>query len=258
MSYWKERMARAQQTLADKKIKQIERQLQRYYSRTAANIIKEFEATYDKILLTVEAGKTPTPADLYKLDKYWQMQSQLRQELNKLGEKQIALLTKQFELQFFDVYFSIALVGEPTYNSIDKEIVTQMINQIWVADGKSWSQRIWDNTELLQQTLNDGLIDCVVTGKKTSDLKKILQQQFNVGYNRADSLVRTEVAHIQTEAAKKRYQDYGVQEVEVFVDEDERTCPVCAKYEGKRYLVTDKMPVPFHPRCRCCMLPVVD
>ena len=36
-------------------------------------IIKQFEETYNNVILSVEDGKEPTPADLYKLDKYWQM-----------------------------------------------------------------------------------------------------------------------------------------------------------------------------------------
>ena len=132
-----------------------------------------------------------------------------------------------------------------------------MINAIWCADGKTWSSRIWGNTEKLQQALNDSLIECVATGKKPSQLKKILQEQFNVSYNRADSLVRTEMAHIQVQASATRYKDYGIEQVEVFVDEDEKTCPICAKHEGERYFITQKMPVPFHPRCRCAVIPVV-
>ena len=80
-----------------------------------------------------------------------------------------------------------------------------MINQIWCADGKSWSNRVWKNTDKLQQALNDNLIHCVLTGKKTTELKNILQNDFNVSYHRADSIVRTEMAHIQTQAAQKRY-----------------------------------------------------
>jgi len=79
-----------------------------------------------------------------------------------------------------------------------------------------------------------------------------------VSFNRADALVRTEMAHIQTQAAQQRYKDYGIKQVEVFVDEDEKTCEVCAAEEGKRYNINDVMPVPFHPRCRCCMVPVID
>jgi hypothetical protein len=51
-----------------------------------------------------------------------------------------------------------------------------MINRVWVADGKSWSERVWDNTEKLQQTLNDNLVHCLVAGKKTTDLKNLLQE----------------------------------------------------------------------------------
>mgnify|MGYP003295850755 CR=1 FL=1 len=42
------------------------------------------------------------------------------------------------------------------------------------------------------------------------------------------------------------------------VDADERTCDVCGKLEGKRFPINGKMPVPAHPRCRCCIIPVVD
>lgn len=81
---------------------------------------------------------------------------------------------------------------------------------------------------------------------------------FDVSYRRADTVVKTEMAHIQTQAAQQRYKDYGITEVEVLVDADERTCDVCGKLEGERYPINGKMPVPAHPRCRCCIIPVVD
>lgn len=257
-NYWAERIAKEQTKLSDKSIKQIEKQLKKYYGSSMKKILGQFEQTYNKLLSNMAEGKQPTPADLYKLDKYWEAQAQLRHELQKLGDKQISSLSKIFEINFFDIYYSFGIPGEEAFNTIDIAVVEQLINSIWVADGKSWSQRIWENTELLAETLNEELIHCVAAGKKTTELKQLLQERFNVSYSRADALARTEIAHIQTQAAQKRYEDYGIQEVEVWVDEDERTCPICAKMEGKRYLVTDRMPVPFHPRCRCCMVPVVE
>lgn len=258
MEYWQERNLKAQIAINNKSIRQINNQLKRYYGKTMEDVIGQFEKTYNKLLLSIEEGKEPTPADLYKLDTYWQAQAQLRRELEKLGDRQISLLSKQFETHFFEVYYSVAIPGEAAFNTIDAVVAQQMINEIWVADGKSWSQRVWTNTNKLQQALNDGLISSLVSGKKTSELKKVLQEQFNVSYARADALVRTEVAHIQTQAAQKRYQDYGIKRMEVWVDEDERTCPICASHEGEIYPVNGVMPVPFHPRCRCCMIPVID
>lgn len=258
MSYWQDRMAQSQGKVSKKSLRQIEKQLKKYYGTAANHIIAEFEKTYNKLLATVESGKQPTPADLYKLDKYWQMQGQLRQELQKLGEKQISTLTKIFETNFFEVYYSINIEGLAAFTTLNTEAVQQLINEIWVADGKSWSQRIWNNTELLADTLNEELINIIATGKKVTDLKNNLQERFGVSYSNADMLARTEIAHVQTQAAKKRYEDYGIQEVQIWADEDERRCPECGKLHEKRYPIGAAVPIPRHPRCRCCIIPVVE
>ena len=257
-NYWQERMVKSQDALTTKTIKETEKQLIKYYSNAMKKVIDSFEITYAKILLQAEQGKDITPALLFKLDSYWQMQGELKKELQKLGEKQIVLLSKQFEQEFKGVYESIAIPSQKAYSTISKENITQLVNQIWAADGKSWSQRVWDNTERLAQTLNDELVHCVVTGKKTSQLKRILQERFNVSYHRADSLARTELAHIQTQAAQKRYEDYGIKEVQVWADKDERRCEVCGKLHKKRYPIYAQMPIPAHPNCRCCIIPVVE
>lgn len=260
MTYWYEREVKAQRKLGDKKRKEIEKEMRKYYLSTSQKILDEFEQVYIKVLLSISEDKEPTPADLYKLDKYWQMQAQIKRELRKLGDKQIKQLSKDFEALFLEAYYSIniPIVKEKTYTTLDQAMISQLINTIWVADGKSWSERVWDNTDKLQQALNDNLVHCLIAGKKTSELKKILQEQFNVSYNRADALVRTEIAHIQTQAAQQRYEDYGIKEVEVWADEDERRCEKCGKLHEKRFKITDKMPVPVHTNCRCSIIPVIE
>jgi SPP1 gp7 family putative phage head morphogenesis protein len=257
-SYWAVRIQKAQAAIVDKNLKAVEKQLAKYYGQAAERAIKDFESVYDKILLAMEEGREPTPADLYKLDKYWQAQGALRQELQKLGEKQISLLTKYFEINYFEIYYSFALEGYVPFATIDKAAAMQVIKSIWVADGKDYSQRVWDNIGRLTETLNDELIHCVVTGKKTTELKRVLQERFNVSYRRADTLARTELAHIQTESARQRYHDYGIMYVEVLVDEDERTCDECKDLEGQRFPVNAVPPLPLHPNERCCLIPVIE
>ena len=256
--YWANRTAKAQAAISKKNEKQIQKQLVKYYSTAMKKVITDFEATYDKLLTTIGEGKQPTPADLYKLEKYWTMQAQMRQELEKLGNKTIVALSKGFETNYFEVYYSLEIDGMKSFNTIDKGMVSQMINQIWVADGKTFSQRVWDNTERLMETLNEQLINCVATGKKTTELKKALQERFGVSYSRANTLVRTEMVHIQTEAARQRYEDYGIQYVEVLVDADARTCDKCKELIGKKFLTTATPPLPVHPNERCCLIPVID
>lgn len=256
--YWKERQAKAQEEVTKRGIAKTEAELKRYYSRTMKNVIGQFEAIYNKLQVNMMEGIKPTPADLYKLDSYWQMQGQLKKELQKLGDKQATKLSEDFVKQYRFIYQTTALQDGNSFSEISKETAEQMIKQIWCADGKSWSSRIWTNIDKLQQSLNDNLIDCVLTGKPTALLKQRLVEEFGVSYSRADSIVRTEYAHIQTQAAQQRYKDSGVQMVEVWADYDERRCDVCGKLHQKKFNVNAQMPIPAHPRCRCTIIPVID
>lgn len=256
--YWKDREQRAQALLSKKNVKAIEKQLRKYYGTAMERTIKDFEKVYKQILKQQEEGKEITPALLYKLDTYWQAQAQLRKELKTLGDRSISIMSKVFEIEFFDIYYSINIEGVETFNTIDRAGAMRIINSVWLADNKTFSQRIWDNTERLIATLNEELVHCVVTGKKTTELKQLLQERFDVSYRRADTLARTEIAHIQTQAAKQRYQDYGIKKLQVWADPDERTCPICGKLHKSIYSSQEQLPIPAHPNCRCVMLPVIE
>lgn len=256
-NYWQDRMAKAQDALTKKNEKKIEKQLAKYYTSAAKQIIADFEAVYDKILTQKAEGKEITPADLYKLESYWAMQGALCQELRKLGEKEISLLNKYLETNFFNIYYSINIEGKKAFNTINAEGAKALINSIWVADGKSFSQRVWDDTDKLLETLNEQLLHCIITGKKTTQLKQVLQERFGVSYNNADTIARTELAHVQTIAAQERYKSYGISEVQVWADADERRCSECGKLHRKIYPAGASVPIPAHPRCRCTILPVI-
>ena len=258
MNYWEERILDTQERLVKKTIADTEKQMRKYYKETLDNTRGSFLYTYNKIRVAVAKGKNPTPADLYKLDTYWRMSAELRDELTALGDKHIALLNETFMKAYEDVYYNLAIKDDTNFYKIDRNTVQQMINTIWCADGKSWSSRVWDNTAKLQEALNEGLINILVTGQSPRNLREMLVSEFSVSWSNADMLVRTEIAHIQTQATKQRYEDMGVKEVYIWADEDERRCEVCGKLHEKRYSIYDKVPVPAHPRCRCRILPVIE
>lgn len=268
MDYWKKRMLAAQKEYSDKSIDSINEQLKKYYKKAMTSTINDFEAVYDKVLNTVEDGKPVTTADLYKLDKYYQMQAQLNKRLQKLGDKQCNIMSKEFEAEYKHIYNALsidknetaiqAMISDAAFAQIDEKAAEKVAQEIWCSDGKSWSDRVWDNVNDLQQTLNDNLIDCIVAGKKSTELKKSLMERFSVSYHRAETLTRTEIAHIETQAAQDRYKSYGIQQVEILADTDSRTCDICARLDHKKLSINDDMPIPVHPNCRCCIIPVVD
>lgn len=257
-TYWKDRDAEALAKITERSVKETEALLAKSYRNSAKKVIEEFEATYEKLLNTIEDGKNPTPADLYKLDKYWKMNGKLNSELRALGEAQERILSRQFLKEFAEIYESISFNDINLFSIISEEGMVQAINSIWCADGLTWSNRIWNNIENLTETLQEELVHSVITGKSTSGLKKLLQERFEVSFSQADSLVRTEMAHIQTSAAQQRYKDYGIQWVQVWADKDERRCEVCGKLHETKHPINGTMPIPAHPRCRCTIIPVVE
>lgn len=257
-NYWQDREAAALAKVTERSVQETEKLLAKSYANSSKKIVKEFEDTYEKLWNAIEEGKEPTPADLYKLEKYWQMSGKINLELRKLGEKQQKILTKQFLLDFAEIYGAISFNDIQAFSTMDREGMVKAINSIWCADGLTWSQRIWNNIANLTETLQEELIHCVATGKKTSELKQLLQARFDVSYSQADTIVRTEMAHIQTSAAQQRYKDYGITEVQVWADKDERRCEVCGKLHKKKYPINASMPIPAHPRCRCSIIPVVE
>lgn len=261
MEYWAKRLAESQNTYSSKSIKETEKQLSKYYKRAMDSTITDFENVLNKLLAQAKNEVEPTPADLYKLDNYWQMQAQLQERLQSLGDKEVALLGKKFKSTYEGIYNLISLPSEGSFHTVSAQNASQLIQAVWCADGKSWSQRVWENTGKLKEELNNELLNCVITGKKSSELKKQLVDRFGVSYGRADTVVRTEITHIQTVAASNRYKDGGCQYYEVLVSPDERTCEECAQFDGERFRL-DEMEVgvnapPFHPNCRDTIIPVI-
>lgn len=265
-NYWAKRQLEAAKRIRAKSQKETEKQLAKYYRDTMKQVIEDFEATYDKLLARIKDDKDPTPADLYALDRYWQLQAQLKEAAQKLGDKQVELLSKKFEEQWLLTYQGISLPSADAFSTISTGAAKAAIQSVWCADGKDFSQRIWKNVDNLVETLNEKLIDCVVTGRSTSELKSVLKERFGVSNNRAIALVDTEMAHIQVAAAAQRYQDYGLTHYEYFADNDDKTCKhnghskSCEELDGKIFRF-DEMQVgvnapPMHPRCRCDILPI--
>lgn len=262
--YWAKRQADAQDNLTKANVEDTEKQLKVYYTDAMHSAIRDFEDTFLHWQARAEDGKV-TPADLYKMDKYWATIAQLNLTMKELGDKQAQVLAENFMKEWQEVYESTAATSQSSFKTANLDIAEQMINQVWCADGKSWSERIWGNTEALKAALNEGLIECVVTGKKASDLKKRLQNEFGASYRKADLLVRTEMQHIQTEAARQRYEDDGITKYEFLGREEKDKChhsPSCSDLDGQIFFMKDmkvsKNAPPIHPGCRCSIAPVVD
>lgn len=262
--YWQDRQQKQRDMIANKTEKDINKQLTKYYKQVMNKVISDFEATYAKVVEARAEGKEVTPAWLYQLDRYWQLQTQLKEEAKKLGDKEIAIMSEKFAEEWNDVYKVTAVPSETAFSTVSTVNAQQMLNAVWCADGKTFSDRVWKNTERLVETLNEELVHCVVTGKKTTELRDKLVERFNVSRRQAQTLVRTEISHIQTAALVQKWKEYGVDKVK-FLGRESGGCnhdPSCTELNGK-IIDVDKLKYgencpPIHPNCKCTLRAVID
>lgn len=104
------------------------------------------------------------------------------------------------------------------------------------------------------------LADGLTQGKNPRDVARDLDDQLDVGLNRALTIARTEIIRAHAEGQLTALEQMGVEEVGVAVEwataGDEKVCPLCEPLEGIVLKLDEaKGLLPRHPNCRCAFLP---
>lgn len=262
VKYWDERLVLEQTALWDKAYL-VTGELKKEYARSAQQIAKDIVALYDKI----RRGEG-TVNDLYKYDRLYKMLGEVNKELRRLNSKEVRLIGRDFERLYYDnanmLRVSFGFTSKPTASAARK-----VLTAIWAPDGINWSRRCWNDKALLQQSLEKGLIDCVVRGASRQELVRQIRESFDASYYRADRLVRTELNYVQTQSTLDQYRKEGIARYVIIDAGDypgsgvypERECTECRDLaDGGPYNIEDaKVGVnlpPIHPNCRCTIAPI--
>ena len=264
-AYWRRREGRLRARLYDTAVTELDAELGRQYQRIGRSIRNEILALLRELQ---NADGEILPSDLYKGGRYFEMLNQINEELTRLGFRQIDAIDRKL----LDVYVEQSKLTASEfglYNTVDREAARFVINEVWCADGKDLSDRIWWNKDLLMQRLEDGIFDFVTRGQPTADLmgeliaqqvplsefKSILDEDFREAYHNAQRLVRTETARIQTRATQDRYKEAGFTKWRVITEPD--CCEVCADLAEQVFDI-DQLVIPAHPNCRCAMAAITE
>ena len=134
----------------------------------------------------------------------------------------------------------------------------------------TFSQRIWNNSAAMKADLDKLIQSGLIQGKNANVLAKDLQKYFigeprlkngkKGAKYRAEVLMRTELARVQTEAQKQSFIRNGFSQYQFIVNGN--CCDICRDIANKDvgfgkgiFLVKDMMPgenaSPVHPLCRC-------
>lgn len=146
--------------------------------------------------------------------------------------------------------------------TIDEKALEKIITKPWAADGKNFSDRIWQSKAQLVNELHNQLTRTVLLGNKPDSAIKAISDKFNVSKSQAANLVMTEQTYFHSLATYDSFKSMGIKQYEFLATLDKRTTQMCRSMDGKHFPMSEYMPgataPPLHPRCRSVTVPYFD
>jgi SPP1 gp7 family putative phage head morphogenesis protein len=148
------------------------------------------------------------------------------------------------------------------FEQIDKKSIDRALSRPWLSDGKTFSNRIWDQQDKLINTVQREMVNGFISGVNPQGMTSAIEDEFDVAKHVASRLALTECAYFSSEASKDSYKELGVKQYQILATLDDRTSDICQDEDGKIYNVSEYSPgdtaPPFHPNCRSTTVPVVN
>lgn len=252
--YWEKRIADSTWKTYNS-LEEKNRELLEFYQDASHSIRNELYDLAEKYSKDGVLSRT----DIYRQNHLENLEKKFEQIILDLGKKTDKAVTKNMQEGFKSVYGSTAVgLGEIDYAMPNKALMEKLLNEPWRGD--SFSGRLWKNQKKLAVGLNDILLEGLRSGKTVTEIAINLHNYIDNGFNNCHRLVRTETMHYLNSATLQRYKDSGVEYVQVWAAQDERTCDTCGVegFHSNVYPV-DKCPaMPFHANCRCTIIPCFD
>ncbi len=171
--------------------------------------------------------------------------------LEKLGEK-------AYYHSIYNIQKEIGLAF--SFSHVSRKQIEQALQMKW--SGKHFSDRIWQNTQQLADSLKDELLISLLTGRTDRETAESIQVQCGGGAKQARRVVRTESCYMAGELTAQSYIDCGIESYRYVAVLDLRTSKMCRELDGKVFPVKDRKAgenyPPMHPYCRSTTISVTD
>lgn len=210
--------------------------------------------------------KLDTPPYQYRIKRLENMQSQLDKLMNEVYKVEKDVSTDCYINSAFNVYYrnvynlQKGMKVAYQFDMLDPELIDSMLKSRW--SGKNYSNRIWDNTNALAESLKDEMLMGVLTNKTEKEMADTIMNKFAVGAYQARRLIQTESAAMTAFADQQAFKDAGIEKEMFIAVHDSRTSQICQHHDRSiveiaKAKVGVNVP-PLHPNCRSHMIPYIE
>lgn len=168
------------------------------------------------------------------------------------------LINKAYYRNIFDIQKGLGIGFD--FADIPMDRVNYILNNNW--SGEHYSKRIWNNTDILANNVQETVLRNVMAGTSLSKLSSELSERMNVGKFAAERLLRTETSYITNMAEMESYTECDIDKYKYVATLDKRTSKPCQQLDGKIFevskAVTGKNMPPRHVFCRSTTVAYFD
>ena len=200
------------------------------------------------------------------------LQLQVKNSIETLRNKENEMLEDYLIKNYEDTYYhslyeiSKGLNLKTSFATLDRNKINQVIGKPWLKDGKTFSDRIWQDKEQLINTLRTKITQSFITGstldEAVEDISKFVSDKIKNKEYVARRLLETESAAYASKAQIEAFKSIAVEKYEIVATLDLHTSEICQEMEGKVFNISDQeigvtVP-PFHSHCRTVIAPYFD
>ena len=200
------------------------------------------------------------------------LQLQVKNSIEILKNKENEMLEDYLIKNYKDTYYhslyeiSKGLNLKTSFTTLDRNKINQVIGKPWLSDGKTFSDRIWQDKEQLINTLRTKITQSFITGstldEAVEDISKFVSDKIKNKEYVARRLLETESAAYASKAQIEAFKSIDVEKYEIVATLDLHTSEICQEMDGKVFNISDQeigvtVP-PFHSHCRTVIAPYFD
>lgn len=247
-------LAEAKRLLNSQELEEFRWNIQKYISHARKNTVS---GAWTRQLENASAR--------YHISRLEALKIQNQHTLEKLFGNQLDMMDDLFRKQYTESYHKTLFEIQRGFNigwdvaPIDQRKLSRLLQKPWTLDGRTFKTRTDDNREQMIDTLQKEMVQGLLRGAPPNEIIKRIESRFKTfGYG-AKRIVMTESSYFASLGQQEVYKELDVEEFEILVTLDCRTCEDCGKFDGEVIRVTDFQAgvtaPPYHPFCRCTTIP---
>lgn len=173
-----------------------------------------------------------------------------QEELKLSTSDYIDNMKEAYYRNIFDIQKGIGLGF--TFSEMPIDFIEEVLRNKW--SGKNYSQRIWNNSDVLADRLEEVITSGLKSGKSSKRMAKELDDLSSYGKLASERLIRTETTYVTNMAEIESYKECDIDKCVFLATLDLRTSKICREMDGKILIAGKAKPgvdlPPLHPFCR--------